>query len=487
MPHEIVTRGARIGRLVRCVVFALAGAVLAVMLAGDIRAKVGPFDTTVSARPALSARTDVRLAPLGSIALDTHSGPIALEVRVDELRLDEAERIADDPASLETLEDDLAGDARRALLLVTLRCLFVALLGGALGSFIALPGLRAAATGAGIGLVASILVGGSVAMTFDAEAIAEPSYSGLLTVAPTAVGDVEGVIDRFGEYRAQLTDLVGNVVTLYQAAQGLPTFEPDDGTVRILHVSDVHLNPQAFDLMELLADQFDIDAIADTGDTTDWGSEPEGQLLDRIGQLDVPYVWVRGNHDSAATQAAVASQPNTIVLDGDAVTVAGLRFWGMADTRYTPNKDQPSGKDVEREEAEKAAPLIARRLAAVEPPEVDIAMLHDPRLASSLGGDVPLVLAGHTHHAEERELDGTRVLVEGSTGGAGLRALRGEDPEPLACTVLYLDRDTGRLVAYDRITVRGLGETGARIERHVIDEDRRTDGAEQRVSRVRRP
>ena len=181
----------------------------------------------------------------------------------------------------------------------------------------------------------------------------------MLTVAPTAVGDVEGVIDRFGEYRAQLTDLVGNVVTLYRAAQGLPTFEPDDGTVRILHVSDIHLNPQAFDLIELVVDQFDIDAVADTGDITDWGTEPETQLLARIGRVGVPYVWVRGNHDSMTTQEAIAAQPNAVVLDGDAATVVGLRFWGIADARYTPNKDQPSGKDVERDQAEAAAPVIA--------------------------------------------------------------------------------------------------------------------------------
>ena len=50
-----------------------------------------------------------------------------------------------------------------------------------------------------------------------------------------------------------------------------------------------------------------------------------------------------------------------------------------------------------------------------------------------------------------------------------MRSLRGDEPEPLTCTVLYFDRDTDRVVAYDRITVRGLGGTGARIERHVVD------------------
>ena len=101
-------------------------------------------------------------------------------------------------------------------------------------------------------------------------------------------------------------------------------------------------------MIELLVDQFSIDAVADTGDITDWGSEPETRLLDRIGDVGVPYVWVRGNHDSRATQAAVAAQPNAIVLDSTSETVAGLRFWGAADTRFTPSKDQRAGKDAER-------------------------------------------------------------------------------------------------------------------------------------------
>ena len=238
----------------------------------------------------------------------------------------------------------------------------------------------------------------------------------------------------------------------------------------MLHVSDIHLNPQAFDLIDLLVDRFDIDAVADTGDITDWGSEPETRLLERIGEVGVPYLWVRGNHDSAATQRAVAAQPNAVVLDGDPATVAGLTFWGIADTRYTPNKDQPTGKDAERDPAEAAAPRhrpTARRGRASQRRRRPGSR---PATGGRLVGQVPLVLAGHTHQAAEDSLDGTRVLVEGSTGGAGLRALRGDEPEPLACSVLYFDEDSGDLVAYDRITVRGLGETGVRIERHVIDD-----------------
>ncbi len=446
---------------------AVLGACVALYVGGSVHARVGPFNTTVSVRPALAGYTVVRLAPLGSIELDTHDAPVGIELRVDELRLEEAERIAADPTLLTSLEEDIAADVRGALASVALRSFLVAIVGGSIGAYAASARWRSVALGAAASAALAAVLGLSTVATFDTDAVAEPQYSGLMTIAPTAVGDLEAVVDRVGEYRAQLTELVGNVVTLYRTAQGLPTFDPGDATVRVLHVSDIHLNPQAFDLIELLVGQFGIDAIADTGDITDWGSEPETQIIDRIGAVGVPYVWVRGNHDSASTQSAVAAQLNAIVLDGNAAEVAGLRFWGVADSRYTPNKDQPTGKDAEKEQAEVAAPKIARMLAADEPPEVDVVLVHDARMAGAIGGRVPLVLAGHTHNARESSIGKTRLLVEGSTGGAGLRSLRRAKPESLACTVLYFDPDTRRLVAYDRVIVRGLGESGARIERHV--------------------
>jgi predicted phosphodiesterase len=481
----------------RVAVFAFVGANIGLFLAGSVPAKVGPFETTLTARPSLTGHTVVRLAPLGTIDLDTHDWPLRLDLRVDEISVADAERIADNPAAVNRLGDQAAEEVRGALAGLALRCLVVALAGGVIGALVARADWRAAAAGAGVSLLLVATVGAGSAATFNAEAVAEPRYTGLLARAPAAVGDVEDVLARFGEYRAQLADLVDNVVTLYLAGEQLPTFEPGD-TIRVLHVSDVHLNPGAFDLMRRLIDQFAIDVVADTGDLTDFGTEPETVLTSQIGALDVPYVYVRGNHDSRTTQTAVAAQPNAIVLDGDAATVAGLRFWGIGDPRYTPDKSQEL-VGSEQEAALAFAPIVANRLEADEPPAVDVAMVHDERMARDLGGEVPVVLAGHTHKARQGTIapredgdtapepdataagdgsspttspdDGTLLLVEGSTGGGGLRALQGEQPLPLSASVLYFDRETHRLLAYDSVRVAGLGGTGATIQRHVLVND----------------
>jgi predicted phosphodiesterase len=474
------------------VLFALVGAGGALLLAGRIPAQVGPFDTTVGARPSLFGSTVVRLAPLGTIELDTHDWPLGLDLRVEELGLDEAERIADNPGLIDDLGDDVADDVRSALVRLVLRCVLVAIAGGIVGALAARLRWRSALAGLATGAVLVVGAGAGAAATFDVNAVAEPRYTGLLSRAPTAVGSVEDIIDRFGEYRAQLSDLVGNVVTLYLAAEDLPTFVPSDDTIRVLHVSDIHLNPQAFDLMEQLTDQFDVDVIADTGDIVDWGTEPESQLLEEIADLEVPYVFVRGNHDSRTTQRTVADQPNAVVLDGDAARVAGLRFWGIGDPRYTPDKDQATAGPSERERADAFAPEVADELAADQPPTVDVVLVHDARIAADIGGEVPLVLAGHTHEPSDERIeprdaredeasdsgddDGTtseprpdtRLLVEGSTGGAGLRGLQGDQPKPLQASILYFDPDTRELLAYDRVSVKGLGETGATIDRHIL-------------------
>ena len=302
----------------RVVVSAVVGAVIAVALAGSVRASIGPFDTTLSVRPSLAGVSTIRLAPLGSIDLDTHAPPISVLLRVEELRPDEAARIARDPTVLEQVEDQIAADARGALLALLVRVVGVSAVGGGLGAVtLGRRSWRRGAAGAAVGAVVAGLLAATCVATFEPEAVAEPRYSGLLATAPNAVGDVESIIEQFDDYRTQLTELVSNVATLYQAGQSLPSLDPGDDTVRVLHVSDIHNHPQAFDLIEELIDQFDLDAVIDTGDLTDWGTEPENRLVDRIGDLAVPYVWVRGNHDSRRTQAAVTAQPNAVVLDDD--------------------------------------------------------------------------------------------------------------------------------------------------------------------------
>lgn len=461
----------RILHVLGAVVLSLAGAVVAVALFGSVRAEVGPFDATFRARPDLDGGTEVHLAPLGRISLDSHAGPLGLDLRVEELRPEEAEAIAEDPELLQGLEADVDDEVRHAVRALAVRTIVCAVVGGAALTALRRLQLRTVALGALVGAVVAGSSMGAAAATWREESLAEPQYSGVLALAPRAVGDAREVLERLDDYGAQLSGLVENVAVLYQAGRSVQSFEPDASTVRLLHVSDLHLNPQAFDLIEQVVDQFAIDVVVDTGDINDWGTTVEGRFVERIEDVDAPYVYIRGNHDSRVTQRAVERQRNAVVLDGETVTLAGLRIWGIGDPRFTPDKSRAGSGEDEVEVAEDEAGEVAERLADAERgEEIDIALVHDAVTAEELGGTVPLVLAGHTHRRDVRDLgDGTRLRIEGSTGGAGLRALQRDEPVPLQASVLYLDAASGELRAVDAITVGGLTQSDVRIERQIID------------------
>jgi predicted MPP superfamily phosphohydrolase len=454
------------------IVVAVAGAVLGILLVGRVQAPIGPFDATVAFRP-VGGGAQVEIPPLGALDVDAYDGPLQLQIQLTRVDEDRARALATDPSRLDTVVDQVSQDLRSAVVRLIWTTAAAGLAGAAVTSFIVLRRRREPVIALGVAAVVLAGSAGLGAATWRPEALSQPTYTGLLVNANSLIGSARDIVARFDAYRASLEDLVTNVSTLYGTLSALPAPGGTDDTVALLHISDLHLNPAGFDLVREVVDQFQIDGVLDTGDITDWGSAPENSLITAVGTWDVPYVYIRGNHDSATTAALVASQPNTTVLDDSAVTVAGIEIVGAPDPRFTPDKDAQGG---DTETLEQSGEDLAEFVTTLpEPPA--IAMVHDPATASPLDGEVPLVLAGHKHERDVSVLDGgTRLMVEGSSGGAGLRGLQGEEPTPLSCTVLYLDPDTGDLVAYDEITLGGLGETEVTIERTVVGPG--TDGAD---------
>jgi Icc-related predicted phosphoesterase len=304
---------------------------------------------------------------------------------------------------------------------------------------------------------------GAAAATWNPRAVSEPTYTGLLANAPALVGNAKDIVTGFSNYSQELAKLVGNVSKLYDVTSTLPAFEPDTSTIRVLQVSDIHLNPAAWNVIRSISQQFAVQVIVDAGDISDHGSTAEERFVKPISTLKVPYVFVRGNHDSLAIQKAVAAQPNAIVLDnGQSRVVSGLRFVGDGDPRFTPDKTvDTSGEQSVTEEGR----ILAGDIAA-QYPKPDVAIVHDPEMGKPLDGLVPLVLAGHLHKRSTQVLPlGTRLYIEGSTGGAGMRALEGATPTPIEATVFYFNATTKKLQAWDDITLGGLGLSSAQISR----------------------
>ncbi|WP_438292644.1 metallophosphoesterase family protein [Streptomyces sp. HUAS TT7] len=450
-----------------CVV--LIGAWLGLLVVGNVRTPVGPMDTTMTLRPSFTGGTKINVSPLGALELRSHLAPLRLDVDVDRLDPERSQALVSHPERISGLQQEIARDVGHGTRDVALRsCVAVVSGAMALGLAVYRRPRRALAAG-GLSLALLAACGLSAYATWNPESVMEPKYSGLLTSAPQVVGNARSIVTEFGVYQQELAKLVTNVTKLYDAASTLPAYQPDPATLRVLHVSDIHLNPAAWHIIASLVTQYRIDVIIDSGDTMDHGSTAENRFLDAIPDLGAPYVWVRGNHDSAATQRYVAGLKNAHVLDdGQTVTIAGVRIAGMGDPEFTPDR---SAADTDPDGAERtaggrlAAALRARARAGTP---ADIAVTHEPAAARETDGTVPLVLAGHLHRRETEVMKlGTRLKVEGSTGGGGLRALQNKEPEQVRASVLYLDSNTHHLQAWDEVTLGGLGLTTAEVGRHL--------------------
>ncbi|MGV2914636.1 metallophosphoesterase family protein [Streptomyces alfalfae] len=454
--------------LIAVVVF---GAWLGLLIVGSVRTPVGPMDTRMTLRPSLSGGTKINVSPLGALELRSHTAPIRLDVDVDQLNPVRSQALVDHPERLAGLQDEVVRDVGHGTLDLAARsCAAVVSGATALGLAVYRRPRRALAAG-GLALALLAASGAAAYATWNPKSVLEPKFSGLLSSAPSVVGDARSIVSEFDVYQQELARLVTNVTKLYDVTSTLPAYQPDPTTMRVLHVSDIHLNPASWKIIASLVEQYDIDVIVDSGDTMDHGSAAENAFLDPIEDLDAPYVWVRGNHDSRTTQRYLERFENVHVLDdGRAETVAGLRFAGIGDPQYTPDRSAKRSGSVHHLAGVRLASALRAERAAGTP--VDVAVAHDPTAARETDGEVPLVLAGHVHHQEMEVMEGgTRLRVEGSTGGSGLRAVEGKYPDPVEASVLYLDRTTKRLQAWDEIRLGGLGLTKAEVSRHLPKEN----------------
>jgi len=494
------TRRLRLGAAIALI--GIGGVVIGTMLFAHATIAVGPFRAEMSISPSIKGGTEVDIPPLGSLHLDSHDGPIHLKVNLGSLDQSRTEALIDDPAAISSAGEHAVEDVRTGVIRLGIRTLGIAVLSALILSALVFRNIRRVAAAGLTALAVTLGSLGLAAVTLRPGSIAEPRYEGLLVNAPAVVGDARRIADNYGKYADQLQQIVSNVSRLYTTVSSLPVYEPAGNTTRILHVSDLHLNPSSWGLIRTVVQTFDIDAVVDTGDMVDWGSAAETNYVSSIRSVGVPYIYVRGNHDSGIIQSAVGREKNAIVLDNKITTVDGLTIAGIGDPEFTPDKTTAPAKanaDDPGSPLVTAGNELAQTIRAGGKP-VDIAMVHDPAMATPLSGVVPLVLAGHLHHREVSLLpaptpepaasgasasptpvpsvsaDGvagpipTRLMVEGSTGGAGLRGLEKEKPTPLTLSVLYFD-EKHQLKAYDDIQLGGTGESNVTMQRNVIGAD----------------
>ncbi|MGH2693361.1 MAG: metallophosphoesterase family protein [Actinomycetota bacterium] len=427
-----------------------AAAALALPLAPAVHHPVGP--ATVAASASVGAgRTVVTVPPLGTVAADTHTAPLTIGLTLFRVDFTALGRVVSDPSQradlVANVEHDLRALGRRVTLQLLLSGAVIGAIAGAL-----LPRVRwtHAAEGAVGGL---LLVGAGMiasAVTFDTDAFAEPRFTGELRRAPV-------VIEAVQEGNISLAALRGRFETAADRLSELmlllakPNPDPRTDTTAVLHVSDIHSNPIGMEIAVQLARRFRVDAVIDTGDLMSFGLPLENAIASLVENVDVPYYFVPGNHDSAdARRAAGRVEGVTVLLDGDIAEVRGIEILGWDDPTYTVWDQIPTeeGNEIRLEVGE----TVAQEVEASVP---DVLAVHDSRLAEASFGLVPLVLAGHDHVGDITEEEGTTVLQVGSTGATGLGAFTVEADHDYEAEIVYF-RDQ-RAVAVDYVSFSGLG------------------------------
>ena len=418
---------------------------------------LGPGKIEIAMRPQWSGATIVAVPPFGTVTASTHRSPVAVIMSPQSVDILSAQQLVESRPNQRSLVASLRADLESALRKYAFRLL----LGGLLAALIAAGVARArkpaeflAAIAVGalvpVGLYAAAFAG------YNADAFRQPTLTGALSRSPELLGPVQQFGSRFNTLRSELDQIGSITFQLYQfLARQSPI--PEDA-IRILHIADLHLNPVGYDVSQQVAERFEVAAVIDSGDVTAEGTPVESPFVERISEFTVPYLFIRGNHDSLVTQDAVAAQPNALVLDGAATEVEGLTIFGIGDPLYTPDKtvEQPSNQQQREAKLEFSETVRDRVGALQEPP--DVVVVHDRLTAVGLHGRVPLILHGHEHKWGNREEEGTLVLGVGSTGAAGLKSLAPDSNTPISLQVLYFDREGKQLLGYDRIEVRGSSQ-----------------------------
>lgn len=316
--------------------------------------------------------------------------------------------------------------------------------------------LPSARTTLGALLVTAVSVtalGLSTHRTYTADRVTALHSTGLLQLAIANRGLLDGV-----EQRAdQATPYLRNLLALSSALQDeyAPEATPGAEALKVLLVSDIHSSNQ-YALMRTIVREQGIDVVIDSGDLINLGRVQEARLSNLYGgisSLEVPYVFVAGNHDSSAPDdtslidALSGTRGVQILQPGPGeyreLTVGGLRIAGFNDPRYYGDADDGStGAQTDAREAWLDA------LGDGQAP--DITVSHEaPALEDAPGR---LRVNGHGHVPL---LEGNRVQVGTFTGGGTLsHFVGGPDAElvgqPSSFDVLTFDDQcrAQRLVRY---------------------------------------
>ncbi len=419
---------------------------------------------TIQSKISWTGGTSLQIPPVGQLFLKSHHTPWQLVITLDEINFNKLEEHLASLSSKEELLDMFQAEVKKALLTFFASVLLCGIIGAAV--ILCLCRIYPPNPWFGRGILASVLMLavfiGLTAATYDPDAIKHPQYQGALESAPWAMNLVSMSLDNIEVLGSSLRKVSEGLPLLYKQAsqiQSMGELQPD---LAVLHVSDIHNNPAAFEFIQQLVANFNIKMIIDTGDLTDYGTALEADIISNIEKFKIPYVFIPGNHDSPLILERLKKIKNVRIIDKNVATVAGLTIAGIADPAA-----ESFNSDVASTEAMDACRTEFNDFLASLGLQPDIIAVHNRQLAKDIIGKYPLILHGHDHKYNLSVVNGTVIHDAGTTGAAGIRGLTPKGV-PYSAAILYWKKteDSGwKLQAIDSIKVNGT-EGRLTIDRH---------------------
>lgn len=405
------------------ILLSLAVMLIIIQFLNPFNFSAGAFEFETSIKVFGSGKTRIYFPPLGNITASTHNGPLDLCLSLRNINPDELAEFASTFSQTDSWSDNIIEQLQATVFKYLSALLLLAFILGVICSlFWSRHKINKIEIFSGglINFLVLLLLISSAACSYNHEAFSHSEYEGILEAAPWVFSALEeegiGIIEEIG---LQFSDVVENISFMQKEMELNAVKEKSDDILNILHVSDIHANPAAFDFIRRITDTYKVDLIIDTGDRVDYGTALEMDLLaEKMDGINVPWVFIPGNHDSPLVVEQLKLSDNITVLEEGVIEAAGLRIAGLADSASLSAAMAVESADLTGKNARKLSEVV------FSAERVDLIAVHNPAYFKYLRNNNHLLLAGHLHTPYVKDGGNYLEINAGTTGASGIRGIQ---------------------------------------------------------------
>jgi len=421
--------------LIAALLAGIVGAWIAVVIWGGTSGDLGMITVHASIRPSLSGQTVMIVPPLGSVSAKTHTAPLSIDLRFDQMSIEGAAQWVKHHKSPQAAADGVEKGIKQVAYRLAWLAIAVATLGALCASALIRPGWKKIIAGTMVGVLGVAIPMAFTILTYNKSAFQNAEFAGEMARAPHLLDAAEKAWRNNSALIQDIPRIADRTAALYQRLEN-QSQNPMGGAQHYYHVlliSDLHNNPLGVRYALDLAKSYNVRLVLIAGDMTDLGHPLEASLLAGLKQFRAPVVAVAGNHDSRATIRALQAIHGLTILDnGQIADKNNFRIMGFGDP--ASKRADTGSVNTTSGQLRSLTNRIRRRLSHGQPP--DILMVHNDRVGRDLAGKAPVIAIGHSHEAAIINRNGSIIVNPGTTGAAGLRYFSAKQSPACSAAVL---------------------------------------------------